>query len=183
MASVIIAGVGSYAPPKVLTNHDLSKIVDTSDEWIFTRSGIRERRIAGDDEACSDLAVKAANAALADAKIKASDIDLLIVATASPDTPLPSTGIVMAIGDGVPADHLIQPGRMVMFSKHSGTDFVFRDDKSAHDQTKKWRILDLAEIMCTLRSTDDSPLTSKVVPVKDIDSPDVPVLPGRALVG
>ena len=103
MASVIIAGVGSYAPAKVLTNADLSKIVDTSDEWIFSRSGIRERRIAAADEACSDLAVKAANAALADAKMKAGDIDLLIVATASPDTPLPSTACFVQHKLGVPA--------------------------------------------------------------------------------
>ena len=79
MASVIIAGVGSYVPSKVLTNDDLSKVVDTTDEWIRTRSGIRERRIAAPDEACSDLAIKAATAALADAKINATDIDLLIV--------------------------------------------------------------------------------------------------------
>ncbi|HQY05216.1 MAG TPA: beta-ketoacyl-ACP synthase III [Lacunisphaera sp.] len=103
MASVIIAGVGSYAPSKVLTNDDLSKMVDTSDEWIYTRSGIRERRIAAADEACSDLAVKAAMAALADAKLQASDIDLLIVATASPDTPLPSTACFVQHKLGVPA--------------------------------------------------------------------------------
>lgn len=103
MASVIIAGVGSYAPPKVLTNHDLSQMVDTSDEWIFSRSGIRERRIAAADEACSDLAIKAATAALADAKMKAGDIDLLIVATASPDTPLPSTACYVQHKLGVPA--------------------------------------------------------------------------------
>ena len=103
MASVIIAGVGSYAPPKVLTNHDLSQMVDTSDEWIFSRSGIRERRIAAADEACSDLAIKAATAALADAKMKPSDIDLLIVATASPDTPLPSTACYVQHKLGVPA--------------------------------------------------------------------------------
>lgn len=103
MASVIIAGVGSYAPPKVLTNQELSKMVDTSDEWIFSRSGIRERRIAAADEACSDLAIKAAAAALADAKLKASDIDLLIVATASPDTPLPSTACYVQHKLGVPA--------------------------------------------------------------------------------
>ena len=103
MASVIIAGVGSYAPEKVLTNDDLSKIVDTSDEWIFSRSGIRERRIAAADEACSDLAVKSAMAALADAKMKASEIDLLIVATASPDTPLPSTACYVQHKLGVPA--------------------------------------------------------------------------------
>jgi 3-oxoacyl-[acyl-carrier-protein] synthase-3 len=103
MASVIIAGVGSYAPPKILTNQDLSKMVDTSDEWIFSRSGIRERRIAAPDEACSDLAVKAAIAALADAKMTAADIDLLIVATASPDTPLPSTACYVQHKLGVPA--------------------------------------------------------------------------------
>jgi 3-oxoacyl-[acyl-carrier-protein] synthase III len=103
MASVIIAGVGSYAPAKVLTNDDLSKIVDTSDEWIFTRSGIRERRIAAADEACSDLAIKAATAALADAKVNAADIDLLIVATCTPDHPLPSTACLVQHKLGVPA--------------------------------------------------------------------------------
>ncbi len=103
MASVIIAGVGSYAPAKVLTNEELSKTVDTSDEWIRTRSGIRERRIAAPDEACSDLALKAAAAALADAKISAADIDLLIVATCTPDLPLPSTACLVQHKLGVPA--------------------------------------------------------------------------------
>jgi len=103
MSSVIIAGVGSYVPSKVLTNEDLSKLVDTSDEWIRTRSGIRERRIAAADEACSDLAVKAAQAALADAKVSASDIDLLIVATCTPDQPLPSTACIVQHKLGIPA--------------------------------------------------------------------------------
>ena len=103
MASVIIAGVGSYAPPRIVTNEELSKIVDTSDEWIRSRSGIRERRIAADDEACSDLAIKAAAAALADAKMSAAEIDLLIVATASPDSPLPSTACIVQHKLGVPA--------------------------------------------------------------------------------
>lgn len=103
MASVIIAGVGSYAPAQVLTNEELSKRVDTSDEWIRTRSGIRERRIAAPDEACSDLAVKAAAAALADAKVSAADIDLLIVATCTPDLPLPSTACIVQHKLGVPA--------------------------------------------------------------------------------
>jgi 3-oxoacyl-[acyl-carrier-protein] synthase-3 len=76
--------------------------VDTSDEWIRSRSGIRERRIAGADEACSDLALKAAQAALDDAKVKASDIDLLIVATCSPDMPLPSTACIVQHRLGVP---------------------------------------------------------------------------------
>lgn len=102
MASVIIAGVGSYAPERVLTNHDLSKMVDTTDEWIVSRSGIRERHIAAADEACSDLAVKAAQSALADAKVQASEIDLLIVATASPDMPLPSTACIVQHKLGIP---------------------------------------------------------------------------------
>jgi 3-oxoacyl-[acyl-carrier-protein] synthase-3 len=103
MASVIIAGVGSYTPAKVLTNEDLSKMVDTTDEWIRTRSGIRERRIAAPDEACSDLALKAATAALADAKVSAADIDLLIVATCTPDLPLPSTACLVQHKLGIPA--------------------------------------------------------------------------------
>ena len=102
MASVIIAGVGSYAPKRVLTNEDLTKMVDTSDEWIRSRSGIRERHIAAADEATSDLAINAANAALLDAGVKAAEIDLLIVATATPDYPLPSTACVVQHKLGVP---------------------------------------------------------------------------------
>jgi 3-oxoacyl-[acyl-carrier-protein] synthase III len=102
MPSVIIAGVGAYAPERVLTNDDLAKMVDTSDEWIRTRSGIRERRIAAPDQACSDLGIHAANAALKDAGVAASEIDLLIVATATPDYPLPSTACVMQHKLGIP---------------------------------------------------------------------------------
>jgi 3-oxoacyl-[acyl-carrier-protein] synthase-3 len=102
MASVIIAGVGSYAPERILTNADLTKIVDTSDEWIVSRSGIRERHIAAADEATSDLSIKAAAAALADAGVQASEVDLLIVATATPDYPLPSTACVVQNKLGVP---------------------------------------------------------------------------------
>ena len=103
MASVIIAGVGSYAPPRIVTNEELSKTVDTTDEWIRTRSGIRERRIAAADEATSDMAVHAAKAALADAKVTPADIDLLIIATASPDAPLPSTACYVQHKLGIPA--------------------------------------------------------------------------------
>lgn len=102
MASVIIAGVGSYAPEKILTNDDLSKIVNTSDEWIRTRSGIRERHIAADNEATSDLAIRAARSALADANTKVDEIDLLIVATCTPDYPLPATACVVQHKLGVP---------------------------------------------------------------------------------
>jgi 3-oxoacyl-[acyl-carrier-protein] synthase-3 len=103
MASVIIEGVGSYVPERILTNEELSKMVNTSDEWIRTRSGIGERRIAADNESCSDMAVKAAIAALADAKMTPGDIDLLIVATCTPDTPLPSTACIVQHKLGVPA--------------------------------------------------------------------------------
>ena len=102
MTSVIIAGVGSYAPQRVLTNEDLTKIVDTSDEWIRSRSGIRERHIAAADEATSDLAIKAAQSALLDAKITAADVDLLIVATCTPDYPVPSTACVVQHKIGIP---------------------------------------------------------------------------------
>ena len=103
MASVVIAGVGSYAPKRIVTNAELSQTVDTTDEWIVSRSGIRERRIAAPDEACSDLAIKAAEAALRDAGLAAAYIDLLIVATASPDSPLPSTACLVQHRLGVPA--------------------------------------------------------------------------------
>ena len=102
MASVIIAGVGSYAPARILTNAELSKMVDTTDEWITSRSGIRERHIAAENEATSDMAVQAAQRALDDAKIKASEIDLLIIATCSPDMPLPSTACIVQHKLGVP---------------------------------------------------------------------------------
>ena len=102
MASVIIAGVGSYAPQKILTNEDLTKMVETTDEWIRTRCGIRERRIAAADEATSDLAIKASQSALLDAGVKAEEIDLLIVATCTPDYPLPSTACVVQHKLGIP---------------------------------------------------------------------------------
>ena len=102
MTSVIIAGVGSYAPERVVTNADMTKIVDTSDEWIRTRSGIRERHLAAADEATSDMAIKAAQSALLDAGISAADIDLLIVATCTPDYPVPSTACVVQHKLGIP---------------------------------------------------------------------------------
>ncbi len=90
-----IIGVGSYLPKRVLTNPDLEKIVDTSDEWITSRTGIKERRLASNDEASSDLAVRAAIAAIDDAKLKPQDIDLIIVATITPDMPFPSVACLV----------------------------------------------------------------------------------------
>jgi 3-oxoacyl-[acyl-carrier-protein] synthase-3 len=89
--TVSIIGTGSYTPEKVLSNEDLSRIVDTSDEWITTRTGIKERRIAAKDEHTSDMAAKAALNALEQAKISAKEIDLLLVATATPDMLFPAT--------------------------------------------------------------------------------------------
>lgn len=91
MKKVGIIGLGEYLPKKVITNRDLEKMVDTSDEWITTRTGIKERRLVGRGEVTSDLAVKAAQQALGDAKLKPADIDLIIVATLTPDMQLPAT--------------------------------------------------------------------------------------------
>lgn len=90
-----IAGIGSYVPEKVLTNAELEKMVDTTDEWIFTRSGIRERRIASPDQATSDLAVIAAKRAIADAGMTAQDLDLVIVATNTSDMLFPATACLV----------------------------------------------------------------------------------------
>ncbi len=86
-----ILGTGSYAPKQVLTNADLETMVETSDSWIVERTGIRERRVAAPGEACSDLGVLAAQQALADANVHASQLDLILVATCTGDSPLPST--------------------------------------------------------------------------------------------
>src|SRR2546426_9140409 len=89
--TVSIIGTGSYVPKKILTNKDLSRMVDTSDEWITTRTGIKERRIAAKDEQTSDMATKAALKAIEQAKISPTEIDLILVATATPDMLFPAT--------------------------------------------------------------------------------------------
>lgn len=91
MTYATITGVGGYLPERVLTNDDLSKMVDTTDEWIVSRTGIRERRIAAPGETTSSMAAAAGAAAIADAGLTASDIDFLIVGTGSPDHIMPST--------------------------------------------------------------------------------------------
>jgi len=91
--SVIFEGTGHYAPKRVVTNDDLAKIVDTSDEWIATRSGIRERRIADETETNTEMATRAARAAMEDAGVTAADIDLVIVGTCTPDSPLPAAAV------------------------------------------------------------------------------------------
>jgi 3-oxoacyl-[acyl-carrier-protein] synthase III len=93
---ISITGIGAYAPDRVLTNAELSSIVDTSDEWIMERTGIRERRIAAPDQALTDLALPAAEAALAQAGVKAAEIDLLLCATVTPDMMFPTSSALLA---------------------------------------------------------------------------------------
>jgi 3-oxoacyl-[acyl-carrier-protein] synthase-3 len=98
--NAVITGWGMYAPSRVMTNEDLTKLVDTSDEWIVSRTGIRERRIAADDETTTSLSVNAARDALAVAGMDPADVDLVIVATCSPDYPLPATSVTVATALG-----------------------------------------------------------------------------------
>lgn len=95
MKKVGIIGVGEYLPEKILTNAELEKMVDTSDEWITTRTGIKERHLAGPGQAASDLAFNAAQRALENAKLKAEDLDLIIVATITGDMPFPSVASII----------------------------------------------------------------------------------------
>jgi 3-oxoacyl-[acyl-carrier-protein] synthase-3 len=90
-----VLGIGRYVPEKVVTNLDLEKAMDTSDEWIRTRTGIQERRIAADNEDTSDLAYKAAVEALHKANVEAEDIDMIIVATVTPDQPFPTVSCML----------------------------------------------------------------------------------------
>lgn len=98
-----IYGIGSHVPDRILTNADLEKLVDTSDEWILTRTGISERRIVAEGQATSDLAVEAARRALEHAGLSAHDVDLIIVATATPDMPFPAVSNL--VQDRIGADH------------------------------------------------------------------------------
>ena len=106
MRRSVIQGVGAYLPTKVVSNAELSKTVDTSDEWIVERSGIRQRHIAAEGEKTSDLAIAAARKALAAAGVDGADIDLIIVATATPDQTFPATAarVQAALGrPGIPS--------------------------------------------------------------------------------
>jgi 3-oxoacyl-[acyl-carrier-protein] synthase III len=95
MSSARIIGTGSYAPPRVLTNADLEKLVDTSDEWILTRTGIAERHVASEEDATSDLALHASQAALEAAGLDPADLDMILVATITPDMFFPSTACAL----------------------------------------------------------------------------------------
>ena len=99
---ISITGLGAHAPDRVLTNDELSTIVDTTDEWITERTGIKERRIAAPEEALTDLALPAAHAALAQAGVEAKDIDLLVCATVTPDMMFPTSSALLADELGAP---------------------------------------------------------------------------------
>jgi 3-oxoacyl-[acyl-carrier-protein] synthase-3 len=97
----VIEGVGSALPERVLTNHDLARMVDTSDDWIIERTGIRERRIAGPGETTASLGIAASQAALAHAGVAADAVDLIIVATSTPDNTFPATATAVQAGLGI----------------------------------------------------------------------------------
>lgn len=101
MVRSVIGGVGSYVPPRVVTNEDLSRLMTTSDEWIRSRSGIEERRFADEGVYCSDLALEAARNALEDASMTPSDLDLIIFATLSPDHHFPGSGCFLQAKLGI----------------------------------------------------------------------------------
>src|SRR6478735_3948593 len=90
-----ILGTGAYAPDRILSNHDLERLVDTSDAWITERTGIKERRVAADDQASSDMALIAAQRALAAAGLDAKDLDMIIVGTVTPDLPMPACAAIL----------------------------------------------------------------------------------------
>ena len=96
MTNAVITGWGMYAPSRVMSNHDLEKLVETSDEWIVSRTGIRERRVAAEDETTTTLSVHAARDALAVAGMSADELDLVIVGTCSPDYYMPATAVLVA---------------------------------------------------------------------------------------
>jgi 3-oxoacyl-[acyl-carrier-protein] synthase-3 len=97
----VVRGVGAYLPARIMTNSDLSQLVDTDDQWIVQRTGIRERRIAAKGEMTSDLGIKAARAALADAKMEPSEIDLIVLATSTPDQTFPATAVTIQAELGI----------------------------------------------------------------------------------
>jgi 3-oxoacyl-[acyl-carrier-protein] synthase-3 len=97
----VVLGCGSYLPRKVVTNADLSRMVDTSDEWITQRTGIRERHVAGEGETTAQMGIEAARAALAAAGVDASSIDLVVLATSTPDNTFPASAVAIQAGLGI----------------------------------------------------------------------------------
>ena len=127
MKSVGIVGLGTYVPEQIVTNHDLEKKVNTSDEWIRSRTGIEERRIASDEMDTSNMAVKAAQKALLDASMTAEDIDLILVATATPDHVFPTVACMVQESLGirhVPAMDLSAACSGFVYAVVTGKQFI-----------------------------------------------------------
>lgn len=125
LRTVSITGVGSYVPERVLSNADLEKLVETSDEWITTRTGIKERRIAAEGQTTADMATAAALRAMAAAGVTAADIDLIIVATITPDMPFPSTACLV--------QHRLGAQRAAAFDIEAAcSGFVYALDIASH---------------------------------------------------
>jgi len=123
----VITGVGSYVPDEVLTNADLEKIVETSDEWIVSHTGIRERRIASDEQASSDLGTQACIAAMEDAGVTAEDIELIICPTVTPDQFFPTTANTIQANLGAPnsaAFDLLSGCTGFVYGLHVASQFV-----------------------------------------------------------
>ena len=109
MIRSVVRGIGSYLPAKVLTNADLAAMVDTSDEWIVQRTGIRERHIAAEGELTSDLATAAARKALESAGLSAADIDLIVLATSTPDNTFPASAVTVQNNLGIHSRRGVRP--------------------------------------------------------------------------
>src|SRR3954464_4876354 len=125
--SAIIAGTGSYLPEKRLTNDDLSKMVDTNDEWITQRTGIKERRIVAEGETTATLATAAAKRAIAAAEIEAKDLDLIVCATITPEMVFPSTAcfVAAALGlSGTPAFDMSAACSGFIYALNTGANFI-----------------------------------------------------------
>jgi 3-oxoacyl-[acyl-carrier-protein] synthase-3 len=126
MKHAVIAGTGSYLPERVLTNADLEQMVETSDEWIVSRTGIRERHVVADDETTSDLGVRAARIAMERAGVTAQEIDLLLVGTTSPDYLMPSTAtrIQAKLGLSCPAVDLMAACTSFIYALQYGASVI-----------------------------------------------------------
>lgn len=126
MAHAAVTGVGAYLPERILTNHDLAGMVDTSDEWIATRTGIHARRLAAEGQATSDLGVEAARNALADARLQPKDIDLLVLGTSSPDMIFPSTACLVQakLGLSCPAVDVMAACTSFVYALHSAVTAI-----------------------------------------------------------
>ncbi|MGB4442183.1 MAG: beta-ketoacyl-ACP synthase III [Coriobacteriia bacterium] len=123
MTHAAITGIGAFLPERVLTNRDLERMVDTSDEWIVTRTGIRERHVVSEGESSSTLGAEAARAALRDAGIEATDLDMIVVGTSSPDHSFPSTAalVQVAIGASCPAMDVLAACTSFIFALQHAT--------------------------------------------------------------